>query len=461
MKRLLLLTLLLAGALPATAQTDTLRVPYTRFTLDNGLEVVLHRDASTPFVSVNTWYHVGSAREKPGRTGFAHLFEHLMFEGSGHVPEGAIDEWIEEAGGNTNGSTTEDRTNYYVDAASNALELALYLDADRMATLLDAMSPEAVDGQRDVVKNERRQSYENRPYGLAFPILGQYLYPAGHPYHWPVIGSMADLSAASYEDVTEFFRTYYVPNNASLVVAGDIDVDETRRLVEKWYGGIPRGPAAVPQTPAPARLEAETRLVLEDRVQLPRLYLAWHTPAAYQPGDAEMQVVAGLLAGGKNSRLYRRLVYEMQVAQDVGAFQSSGALGGVFYVMATARPGHTAGELQAVIDEEIEKLKTTPPSARELAREVNGIESGFLFGLERVGGFGGKADALNGYLVNTGNPDYFAEDLARFRALTPDDLSAMATTWLRADRRVVLSVVPEGQAGALALAGSTPAVNEY
>ncbi len=460
MSRLLLLLLACACALPAAAQTDALRVPYERFTLDNGLDVVLHRDPSTPFLTVNTWYHVGSAREKPGRTGFAHLFEHLMFEGSGNVPEGAIDAWIEEAGGSNNGSTTEDRTNYYVDAASNALDLALYLDADRMASLLDAMSPAAVDGQRDVVKNERRQSYENRPYGLAFPILGQYLYPKGHPYHWPVIGSMNDLSAAAYEDVVDFFRTYYVPNNASLVVAGDIDLDEARRLVEKWYGGIPRGPEPPPVVVAKASLDGETRLVHEDRVQLPRLYMAWHTPPAFAPGDAEMQVVAGVLAGGKNSRLYKRLVYDTEMAQNVSAFQNAGALGGVFYLMVTARPGVALSDIEQIVEEEIEKLQREAPTAREVAREINGIESSFLFGLERVVGFGGKADQLNGYLVQTGNPDYFAEDLARFHAFTPADLSAMAATYLRPDRRVVLSVVPQGQPE-MALQGSVAAVNEY
>ena len=386
-----------AVAAPLNDDGPTLELAYERFQLENGLDVVLHRDASIPTVSVNTWYHVGSAQEAPGRTGFAHLFEHLMFEGSANVPEGAIDTWIEAAGGSTNGSTTTDRTNYYVDAASNALELALYLDADRMAGLLDAMSPESVDGQRDVVKNERRQSYENRPYGLAFPILGQALYPAGHPYHWPVIGSMADLSAAGYDDVAQFFRTYYTPNNASLVVAGDIDLAEARRLVTKWYGPIPRGPEPPPQTVVTTHRGAETRLVLEDRVQLPRLYLAWPSAPQYAAGDAALVALSQVLAGGKNSRLYKRLVYDLQIAQDVSAFQRGAQLGGAFYVTATARPGVSAEDLRAAIDEEIARVQAAPPSARELVRVVNGVEASFLDGLERVGGFGGKADQLNEY----------------------------------------------------------------
>ncbi len=449
--------LAVAGPVAAQDARPSLSVPYERFQLANGLDVVLQRDASAPGVRVNTWYHVGSARETAGRTGFAHLFEHLMFEGSGHVPEGAIDTWLEEAGGNSNGSTTADRTNYTTDAGSNALALTLFLDADRMASLLDAMSPESVDGQRDVVKNERRQSYENRPYGLAYSLLGQSLYPAGHPYHWPVIGSMADLSAASFADVQTFFRTYYTPNNASLVVAGDIDLAEARRLVEAYYGPIARGPEPPPQTVVSAHLAGETRLALEDRVQLPRLYLAWLSPARYAPADAAASALAAVLAGGKNSRLYTRLVYELQIAQDVDAFQDGESLSGAFYIQATARPGHSLDELRTVIDEEIARLQAAPPTERELQRVVNGVESAFLDGLESAGD---RADALNGYLTFTGTPDFFEEDLARFRALSPRDVSDAALSFLPLGRRVALSIVPQGET-ALALPGSTTAVPEY
>ena len=452
----LLAVLALALPLAASAQAPPISVEVERFQLDNGLDVILHRDASVPTVTVNTWYHVGSGREAPGRTGFAHLFEHLMFEGSGHVPEGAIDTWLEEAGGGANGSTTRDRTNYTTDAAANGLELALYLDADRMASLLDAMSPESVDGQRDVVKNERRQSYENRPYGMAFSVLGQTLYPPGHPYHWPTIGSMDDLTAASFQDVETFFRTYYTPNNASLVVAGDIDLAQARAWVEQWYSAIPRGPEPPIQPIAPPVLEREHRLMLEDAVQLPRLYLAWHAPAAYAPADAAMTGLAAVLAGGKNSRLYRRLVYDMEIAQDVAAFQDGDLHGGTFYIVATARPGHSLDEIDAVIAEELAALRADAPEARELQRVVNGIEASFLDGLETIDGFAGKADQLNAYLFFTGTPDFFEEDLARFRALAPRDLSDAAMTFLT-DRRVALSIVPEG-ASDLALTGSETAV---
>ena len=460
MRSLLAAAALALAAASPSAQTDAaITVDYERFRLANGLDVILHRNPSTPVVSVNTWYHVGSAREAPGRTGFAHLFEHLMFEGSGHVPEGAIDTWIEAAGGSTNGSTTTDRTNYYVDAASNGLELALYLDADRMASLLDAMDATSVDGQRDVVKNERRQSYENRPYGLAFPLVAQTLYPPDHPYHWPVIGSMADLSAASYDDVVQFYRTYYTPNNASLVVAGDIDLAETRQLVEKWYGSIPRGPEPPPQpiaVPVPA---GERRLVFEDAVQLPRLYLGWRTPAQYAPADAATNALASVLADGKNSRLYKRLVYDLEIAQSLFAYNDASQLSGTLYLMVEARPGVELGALLEIVDQEIARIQSEAPAARELQRVVNGIESSFLRGLETVDGFGGIADQLNHYLTFTGTPDYFEEDLARYRALRPRDLSDAALSFLT-DDRVVLSMVPEGQAD-LAAPGSTPAVSLF
>ena len=314
--------LLVASA--AGAQERMIEVSYERFTLPNGLNVILHRDVSTPMVTVNLWYNVGSGREKVGRTGFAHLFEHILFEGSENVPEGMFDEWLEAAGGNNNGSTNTDRTNYYEDLPRNALELALFLESDRMGHLLDAMSPDKVDGQRDVVKNERRQSYENRPYGMASLALDSAMYPASHPYSWPMIGSMEDLSAASYEDVVEFFQVYYAPNNASLSIAGDIDLAETRKLVEHWFSDVAGGKPVPPIEAPPAVLTAEKRMVLEDRVQLPRMYMCWLTPPIFAPGDAEMDVVGSVLAGGKNARLYKRLVYDMQIAQDVYAYQGSG-----------------------------------------------------------------------------------------------------------------------------------------
>jgi len=424
---------------------DKIQIPYERHVLSNGLNVILHIDRTTPTISVNTWYHVGSGHEKPGRTGFAHLFEHLMFEGSGNVAEGDFDRLLEAAGGQNNGSTNVDRTNYFEDVPSNALELALYLDSDRMGFLVDAMTPEKVDGQRDVVKNEKRQSYDNRPYGLAWENIYKNLYPEGHPYSWTTIGSMEDLSAASYDDVVEFFRTYYIPNNASITIAGDIDPKETLRLVEKWFGDIPSGKPVPPQNPASAKLYEEKIIVKEDKVQLPRLYMIWITPKRFSPGDAEMDVVSNILAGGKNSRLYQRLVYDLQIAQDVTAFQSSNKLSSEFMIITTARAGHNLDELKNIIQEEIDKLKIEATSERELMRAVNQYEASFIDALERPGGFGGKADLLNSYFYYTGNPDYANEDLARYKALSTDDIKAAALSFLPDKGRVVLSIVPNGK----------------
>ena len=427
---------------PSAVEID---VPYERFELPNGLTVILHEDHATPVVSVNVYYHVGSGSEKPGRTGFAHLFEHIMFEGSEHVPEGAFDEWLEAAGGINNGSTNPDRTNYWENIPSNAVELAVFLESDRMGYLLGAMSPEKVDGQRDVVKNERRQSYENRPYGMAWLTMNKHLFPPEHPYNWPTIGSMEDLSAASYEDVVEFFQIYYGPGNASLVIAGDIDMEETRAMVTKWFSDVPSGEPVPPIDPPVAQLVAEERLLLEDRVQLPRLYMCWLTPARYTPGDAELDLLSDILSGGKNSRLYKRLVYDMQIAQDVSAFQRSRTLGSSYCIVATAREGHDLAELETVIQEELDRVKSEPPTDREVQRAVNQFEATFLRRLESVGGFGGKADGLNAYFTYTGNHDYFNEDLGRYRTVSGKDLQSVVLSFLRDDARVILSVVPEGR----------------
>src|SRR3954470_11815142 len=435
---------------PQTSRSASLTVPFTQFTLPNGLHVILHEDHTVPLITVNVWYHVGSAREKPGRTGFAHLFEHLMFEGSAHVKEGEFDTLLEAAGATNNGSTQNDRTNYFVDAPSNALELSLFLESDRMGYLLDAMSPERVNGQRDVVKNERRQSYENAPYGMASIEIDKMLYPEGHPYRWPTIGYMEDLPAASYEDVVDFFRKYSQPAKASLVVAGDIDPVKTRTMVEKWFSDVKPGSGPVPPIDYPhAMLTGVSRKTIEDRVQLPRLYLSWLTPALYRPGDAELDVVSQILAGGKNSRLYKRLVYDLQIAQDVTAFQASAALDSQFQIVVTARPGDPQStpaalidRIRTIVDEEIAKLQQTPPAAREFQRAINQIEASFYNRMESVGGFGGTGDQLNAYYTATGNPDYFNEDLSRYRALSAGDMQAAAAYWLPLTRRVELTVEP-------------------
>lgn len=433
------------------AQDKQLRLPYELHTLDNGLTVILHEDHTVPMVTVNVWYHVGSSYEKPKRTGFAHLFEHIMFEGSGNVKEGEFDTMLEAVGGNNNGSTNVDRTNYYETLPANALEVALFLESDRMGYLLDAMSSSKVDGQRDVVKNERRQSYENRPYGLAFQTILQNLYPADHPYNWPVIGYMEDLTAASYEDVLEFFKKYYPPNNAVLVVAGDIKPQEALAKIKHWFSDVPKG-APVNRPAAPSfSLSEEKYLTLEDNVQLPRLYLVWPTPANFAPGDAEMDVAADILANGKNARLYKRLVYELQIAQSVNAFQNGNALGGMFQVAVTARPGVSLNKIKEVVDEEMARLIATPATPRELQRVLNQRELGFLSSLESPMA---KAEMLQSYFRFTGNPDYAQEDMNRYTALEPSDVSASMRTYLPQNKRLVLSVVPKGKTD---VAASKPA----
>lgn len=431
--------------LSAGLMAQNLNVPYEQFTLPNGLNVILHKDNTVPRVSVNLWYHVGSGSEKPGRTGFAHLFEHILFEGSEHVPEGKFDEWLEAAGASNNGSTTEDRTNYYEDLPSNALDLALFLESDRMGFLLKSLSEATVDGQRDVVKNERRQSYENRPYAKVYLELPALLYPEGHPYSWPVIGSMEDLSAASHQDVVDFFTLYYAPGNASLSIAGDIDLLATRKAVEKWFSDVKPGNPVPPVAPQAARLEEEKRVVLEDRVQLPQLMMVWLTPPNFHPGNAEMDLLASLLSRGKNSRLYKRLVYELEIAQNVYASLDSKKFASEFYIVATARPGVTLTQLEEAIQQEINKLKTEPPEERELQRVVNLYETGFINSMERSGGFSGKANQLNEYYYYTGNPDYFNEDLARYKAIATSDISSAARQYLKDHARVVISIVPEGK----------------
>jgi zinc protease len=451
MRRLLLVaTLVIAPAAIQAQRAPKLDVPYTQFTLPNGLHVILHEDHTVPILTVNVWYHVGSGREKPGRTGFAHLFEHLMFMGSGHAKYGDFDRLLESAGGTNNASTAEDRTNYFIDVPSNALDLALFLESDRMGYLLDAMSPKTVDAQRDVVKNERRESFENAPYGMASLELSQMLYPKGHPYSWPVIGYMEDLTAASYEDVVEFFKLYYQPSNASLVIAGDIDTANTRAAVEKWFADVKPGTTKVPPTEYPkAELTEVKRKTIQDRVQLPRLYLAWLTPPQFKPGDAELDVLSQLLAGGKNSRLYKRLVYDLQIAQDVTAFQASKQLSSEYNIVVTARPtseGTTVAaqmdRIRGIVDEEVRKIQQTPATPREFERAINQIESSFYDRMERIGDGSGIADQMNAYYTYTGDPDYFNADLARYRALAAADVTAIAARYLPLDRRVELIVEP-------------------
>jgi zinc protease len=444
-----LAALLLPGFLPA--QTGRIRVPVSVDTLPNGLTLIVHEDHSVPIVATNVWYHVGSGDEKPGRTGFAHLFEHLMFMGSENAPYPQFDKLLEAAGARNNGSTTEDRTNYFEWGPSSALPLMLWLEADRMGWLLPTMDQQKLDLQRDVVKNERRQSYENQPYGIAGDILPPAVFPPGHPYSWPVIGSMADLSAASLEDVKDFFRRYYAPNNATIVVAGAVRADSVRALVHRYFGSIPRGPTIARPQPAPYTLR-DTVIVAEDRVQLPRLYLAWHTVKAFHADDAALQIVAYLLTGARNSRLTNLLVYERELASSVAAYHDAGRLDGAFYVVATARPGRHLDSLRTHIDSELRRLASDGPTARELEQARNAMEAQFLNRLEQVSG---KADQLNYYYYFTGEPDYFQKELDALRAVSAEDVQRVARTYL-ASGRVMLSIVPQGRRDLAATKGIAP-----
>ncbi len=430
-------SLLIAGA-PAVAQ---LSIPFRTESLPNGLKVVLHEDHSAPIVTVNLWYHVGSGREKPGRTGFAHLFEHMLFQGSQNVGDDKHFAYIQEAGGSLNGSTNNDRTNYFETVPSQYLEMALWLESDRMGFLLPAMTQAKLDNQRDVVKNERRQSYDNQPYGQAFERIQALMYEPNYPYAWPVIGSMDDLSAASMEDISEFFRTYYIPNNACLVITGDLEPVQTMKWVEKYFGDIPAGKAVPPvDLPAPS-LAGEKRGMMEDRVQLPRLYLAWHTPESATAGDATFDLIADILAGGKSSRLYKSLVYEKQIAQDVSAFQFSRKLTGSLMIQVTAKPGVTLSEIEKEVREQVEALRNKPPEARELERARNSIRANFIY---RIQATDEKADQMNAYNFFWGDPGAFGKDLARYQEVSPEDIQKHAQTFLTGSR-VVFSVVPLGR----------------
>ena len=432
--------------LGAQAPADIPKLDVEKYTLANGLEVILSEDHRVPLVGVDVWYHVGPAHEAPGRTGFAHLFEHMMFQGSKHIESDAHFRLLAGAGASgINGTTGFDRTNYFETMPSNQLELALWLESDRMGYLLETVDQAKLSNQQDVVRNERRQSRENRPYGIVEEAMFQALFPQGHPYHGNVIGSHADIQAAKLEDVKEFFRQYYAPNNATIAIAGDIDKAATKKLIEKYFGTLKRGPAVPPvNVPAPV-ITSERRLVIEDRVELPRLYMAWITPAFFKEGDADADIASGILGQGRVSRLYKKLVYEKQIAQNVTSYQYSTMLGSIFGIEATARPGHTVQELETVINEEIEALRMKGPTPAEVERARNVLETQILNGLQLVGGFGGVADQLNLYNHYLGTPDYLAQDIARRRKVTPETVRQFAQRYLAPNARVVVHGVPGKQ----------------
>jgi zinc protease len=406
-------------------------------------------------VAVNVWYHVGSKNERRGRTGFAHLFEHLMFEGSAHQDHSYF-EPLQEAGASVNGSTSADRTNYWEVVPTNALDLALWMESDRMGFLLPALTDEKFENQRSVVINERRQNYENRPYGLAGFALLAALFPYDHPYSWSTIGESADLVAANPDDVRAFFATYYHPGNASLAIAGDIDPDDALRRAERYFADLPAGPRVAPVSSSLEAPLVGQRLLLEDRVEMPRLYMAWRSPAIFGAGDAECDLLADIVANGKTSRLYRQLVHERRVALDVSAGQGSREIAGFFQLVSTAAPGVPLEVLEDAVRAELANLASTGPTADELDRARAHAEAHFIYRLQSVGGFGGKSDQLNAYQTYLGTPDGFDRDLQRYLAVSAEGI-AEAARQCHATPCVALSVVPRGKRE-LALAGSSPAV---
>ena len=418
-------------------------LPFHQYRLKNGLDVILLEDHRLPLVAVNIWYHVGPANERPGLTGFAHLFEHMMFEGSKHVGEKAHFRYLEAAGASDiNGTTDFDRTNYFETLPSNQLELALWLESDRMGFLLDKLDDRKLENQRDVVRNERRQSIESAPYGLVQEELFHQLFPEDHPYYASVIGSHADIEAARLADVREFFRLYYAPNNASLAIVGDIDPDETRALVEKYFGPIPAGKPVPQAAIATPPITSERRAIVGDQVELPRVYMAWITDPIFTQGDAECDLIARILGGGKSSRLYKSLVYEKRIAQDVAR---PAILPGVWAPSSPSRPPPSPAFSRKNWKRPFEKSWThfqERTDAGELERARNTIEAAIIRGLETLGGFGGVADRLNQYNHFLGDPGYLSKDLARYRNATLESLRAVARSRLKREAGVVVYGVP-------------------
>ena len=424
-----------------TAASAQINIKFEEYKLKNGLTVILHEDHSVPVTAVVVMYHVGSKNEKLKRTGFAHLFEHMMFQGSSHVAKGEHFSLLQEIGANINGSTNEDVTRYFEIVPSNYLELPLYLESDRMGFLLPAMTQEKLDNQRDVVKNERRQSVDNVPYGTADEIIAKAMYPETHPYNWPVIGSMEDLSAASLEDVKSFFSLYYAPNNAVLSIAGDFNPDEAKRLAEKYFGSLPMGSAVERPAPGPVSIPSNIYKTFEDRVQLPRLYLSWHAPANFTREDGVLTVLARIMSSGKSSRLYKSLIYEKQISQSVFASASSSEIAGLFQITATAKPGKNLSEIKTVIDSILSDILKNGVTKKEIDDALPGIESGII---NRAMTAFGKANALADYYCETGDPNNINKQWALYDGVTPEEILTVAKKYL-SKPYMALSVVPTGK----------------
>jgi zinc protease len=405
-----------------------LKINYQKYTLSNGLEVILYPDKSLPTVSINIWYRVGSANEKPGKTGFAHLFEHMMFQGSQNVPKEGHFKFIQEAGGTLNGSTSIDRTNYYESVPANYLELLLWLESDRMGFLLPTLTQDKLDNQKDVVMNERRQRYENQPYGLAWELLFSNLFSNDHPYSWPTIGWMDDIAKFELDDVRNFFKTYYSPNNASLVLGGNFEIENAKSLVEKYFGGIQKA-EIIPIVSVPLQSLSENKKVIhEDNVQLPRIYLAWHSDKAFDRYDAALDILADILTGSKNSRLQKNLLFDNQIAQDVSSFQYSARLSGSFIIISTAKPGINTEQLKNEIISEIEKLIQYGVTDDELVRAKNGFKSSYIYSLQKLDTI---VDHLNHYNFFLNEPDSFLFDISRYENVTKEDVVTAAEKFLK------------------------------
>lgn len=429
--------------------TDLPEIKYEMMTLDNGLEVILHEDHSTPIVGVNIWYHVGSKNEKVRRTGFAHLFEHMMFQGSKHQ-DGEFISAIQGIGGQVNGSTNEDRTNYWEVVPAGELEKAILLEADRMGWLLDAMTQEKLDNQKMVVRNERREG-EGEPYAAFWLEFNNNFYPKGHPYDHSVIGEHEDLEAATLEDVKEFFRQYYTPNNATLSIAGDFDPAQAKAFVKKYFEAIPPGPPVAEVRGWIPTMDQEKRVRYEDRVELGRIVWSWHTPSRFQAGDSELSLAAKILGQGRTSRLYRRLVHEEKLAQSVFASQMSQQISSAFMVDVTLKPEASMARVEEIVKEEIAKFTTSGPTREELQRAKDAYEAEFITGVQRIGSWGGKNDRLNLYNHYTGTPDYFHKEYDSYMTPTAETIRGTFAKWIGPGRMVV-EFHPYGEPKAVASA---------
>jgi zinc protease len=431
---------------PPAAPASSAHAPeigYERYKLSNGLEVLLHEDHKLPIVAVDIWYHVGPVKERAGRTGFAHLFEHMMFEGSKHIEGKARDKILEGAGAtDSNGTTDFDRTNYFETVPANQLETVLWLESDRMGFLLDGLDRTKLANQRDVVRNERRQSIEGRPYGIVDEEMYHQLFPKTHPYYADVMGSHADVEAARLADLREFFTQFYAPNNATMAIAGDYDPASIKSLIEKYFGPIPEGPVVKLTSVETPPIAAERRTVVADTVQLPKVILAWLSPPAFAPGDADADIAARVLGSGKSSRMYKELVYKQQIAQSVECNDESQALVSEFVCELIAKPGVTPEKLEAEAEKIIDGFSASGPTAEEVEWARNKVETQLISGLQRLGGFGGVADQLNYYNQYTGDPGYLPKDLARYDAVTPASAQKYAQSTLGKDQRVVVYGVP-------------------